>query len=106
MIARTWHGVVPLRYEEQFTNYLEETGVKDAKLLLGNHGAYTHVVVQGEYVHFFLCTYWETMENVITYAGDKPEIAVTYPADKDYKLISDPVVIHLEVNEAKNPFLK
>ena len=104
MISRTWHGIVPLEFKDRFKEYLNRTGVKDTKEISGNRGAYVKIVEEGEYAHFFLCTFWETMEDVIKYAGDKPEIAVTYPEDEQYRLISDPVVIHLKVNSSDNPF--
>ena len=105
MISRTWHGMVPLEFKEGFKEYLTQTGIKDTKEIRGNRGAFVKVVVQGNYAHFFLCTFWETMEDVIKYAGNKPEIAVRYPEDAQYRLISDPIVIHLKVNSSDNPFL-
>ena len=43
---------------------------------------------------------------MIAYAGDKLTIAVTYPDDEKYGLISDPIVILQEVSDAENPFLQ
>ena len=44
------------------------------------------------------------MESVIKYAGEHPEIAVTYLEDSKYGLISDPIVILQEVASCDNPF--
>lgn len=104
MISRTWHGAVPLAHKEGFTAYEYETGVRDACALPGNRGAYLKIVDQGEYAHFFLCTIWESMEAVIAYAGPNPEIAITYPEDETYGLISDPIVILQQVTSCGNPF--
>lgn len=54
MIVRTWHGVVPLKEAEGFRNYLLNTGIREAKALSGNKGAYMHSQVQGEFEHFFM----------------------------------------------------
>jgi hypothetical protein len=44
------------------------------------------------------------MDGIILYAGENPIIAVTYPDDDKYGLISDPIVIHQEVTTVQNPF--
>lgn len=104
MISRTWHGLVPIEMREDFKSYLERTGVKDATSLPGNRGAFLKMVDQGSYTHFFLCTLWDKIEDIILYAGENPTVAVTYPEDEKYGLISDPIVIHQEVKHKQNPF--
>lgn len=104
MISRTWHGIVPIKMKNEFAVYLEATGVCDTTAITGNRGAYVKIVEQGEYAHFFLCTIWDSMESIISYAGENPTTAVTYPEDNKYALISDPIVIHQEVTSADNPF--
>lgn len=44
MISRTWHGVVALTYRKAFEAYEYETGVRDTLAIVGNCGAYLHVV--------------------------------------------------------------
>ncbi len=105
MISRTWHGIVPIHMKDVFERYEYETGVKDSLSIEGNKGAYLKIVEQGEYAHFFLCTKWDTMDSVIAYAGNEPTIAVTYPEDEEYGLISDPIVILQEVFDSENPFV-
>lgn len=104
MISRTWHGIVPIEMKNAFEKYEYETGVKDTLGILGNRGAFLKIVEQGEYAHFFLCTIWDSMESVIAYAGSNPTIAVKYPEDEEYGLISDPIVIIQEVSDCRNPF--
>lgn len=103
MILRTWHGIVPIKHKEGFTKYEYETGVKDTLEIEGNCGAYLKVVDQDNYTHFFLCTLWKDRESMKRYAGETPEIAVTYPEDAKYELISDPIVIIQEVTSDINP---
>jgi heme-degrading monooxygenase HmoA len=104
MISRTWHGIVPIEFRDAFEKYEYETGVKDTAAVKGNKGAFLKIVEDGQYAHFFLCTKWDSMESMKEYAGESPEIAVTYPEDERFGLISDPIVIHQEVTTAKNPF--
>ncbi len=105
MISRTWHGIVPIKYKNEFEKYEYATGVKDALATEGNRGAYLKVVAHGDYAHFFLCTIWDDMSSVTAYAGDNAIIAVTYPEDEKYGLISDPIVIMQEIYNNKNPFI-
>lgn len=104
MISRTWHGIVPLNMKDEFEIYEYETGVKESLAIKGNQGAYLEIIEQDQFAHFFLCTKWDSMESMIAFAGDNPTIAVTYPEDDKYGLISDPIVIIQEVTDGKNPF--
>lgn len=104
MISRTWHGCVPIIHKKGFYEYELITGVEETKQTPGNIATYLKVVDQGDYAHFFLCSIWENIESVKKFAGDTPQIAVTYPKDEEFKLISDPLVILQEVVTSENPF--
>lgn len=104
MFSRTWHGIVPLKMRAAFEYYEYQTGVKDTLAIPGNRGAFLKIVEQGDYAHFFLCTKWDSMASMIAYAGQEPAIAVTYPEDEHYGLISDPIVIIQEVVDDRDPF--
>ena len=104
MISRTWHGIVSIQNKNGFEKYEYETGVKDTQATKGNRGSYLKVIEQGGYAHFFLCTKWDSMESMMAYAGSQPTVAVTYPEDDKYGLISDPIVVIQEVLDSLNPF--
>ncbi|KOS63582.1 hypothetical protein FJQ98_08760 [Lysinibacillus agricola] len=104
MISRTWHGMVPLEKKIDFEAYLHKTGIEESTSLDGNLGAYVKIIEQDHYAHFFLCTVWSSWEAIHLFAGSEPTIAVTYPEDAKYGLISDPIVIHQEVITSDNPF--
>lgn len=104
MISRTWHGIVPLDMKDKFEKYEYETGIKEALAIEGNQGAYLKIVEQRECAHFFLCTKWSSMESMMAFSGEQTAIAVQYPEDDLYGLISDPIVIIQEVSDGQNPF--
>lgn len=104
MIVRTWHGIVPLEKAEAFRDHLQNTGVAEAKAIKGNKGAYIYSQSQGNFEHFFMVSYWEDIKSVHSFAGSKPQIAVTYPDDVKYSLISDPIVLHHEVQKIPSEF--
>ncbi|GFM09053.1 hypothetical protein NCT2013_14710 [Enterobacter sp. M4-VN] len=56
---------------------------------------------QGGWEHFFLATYWQDLQSVKIFAGESYNIAVTYPGDEEFELLSDPYVFqHVVENVA------
>lgn len=104
MIARTWHGIVPVEKAKAFKEYLLMTGVAEAKAVPGNLAAYIYSQKQDNYAHFFMVSYWRDMEAIKAFAGKNPHTALTYPEDSKYELISDPIVLHLEVESVPDEF--
>ncbi|WP_368753361.1 hypothetical protein [Klebsiella pneumoniae] len=102
MIVRTWHGCVPLQHAEGFARHLERTGVEHAQSIAGNRGALVRQENQGEWAHFFLATYWQDLAAVKAFAGEDYHVAVTYPDDEAFELLSVPYVFQHEV-EAVSP---
>ncbi|VTM54769.1 antibiotic biosynthesis monooxygenase [Klebsiella pneumoniae] len=47
--------------------------------------------------HFFLATYWQDLAAVKAFAGEDYHVAVTYPDDEAFELLSDPYVFQHEV---------
>jgi len=97
MIVRTWHGCVPLKHAEGFAAHLNKTGVDHAKSVPGSLGAFVRREAQGDWEHFFLATYWEGLPAVKAFAGEDYHVAVTYPDDEQFELLSDPYVFQHEV---------
>jgi heme-degrading monooxygenase HmoA len=98
IIVRTWHGCVPLMHAEAFALHLDMTGVQHAHRTDGNLGVFVRRKTQAEMEHFFLATYWESWDAIKKFAGEQYEVAVTYPDDEKFSLISDPFVFHHEVS--------
>lgn len=96
MIVRTWHGCVPLQHAEGFARHLERTGVEHAQSIAGNRGALVRQENQGEWAHFFLATYWQDLAAVKAFAGEDYHVAVTYPDDDAFELLSDPMCFSMK----------
>ncbi|WP_262144311.1 hypothetical protein [Serratia ficaria] len=97
MIVRTWHGCVPLKHAEGFAKHLEKTGVEHSRSVAGNMGAFVRRETQHGWEHFFLATYWQDLEAVMAFAGENYHVAVTYPDDEVFELLSDPYVFQHQV---------
>lgn len=104
MIVRTWHGIVPLEKAEGFRTYLLNTGIAESKALPGNRGAYIYSQSQDKFEHFWMVSYWDSIESIHSFAGSNAHISVTYPEDNQYCLISDPIVLHHEVQNLPSEF--
>ncbi len=99
MIVRSWHGIVPAEQGEAFRNHLLKTGVAEVKTIPGNLGAEIYNQLQDVWEHFFMVSYWDSYEAVKAFAGPNPQIAVCYPEDGQFGLISDPIVLHHEIEK-------
>lgn len=66
MIARVWHGVVPLEKAEGYSQYLADSdrGVLDYERVEGNRGVCLLRRVQDDGVHFLLISLWESREAI------------------------------------------
>jgi heme-degrading monooxygenase HmoA len=102
MIVRTWHGCVPLKHAEGFAKHLEKTGVEHSRSIPGNRGVFVRRESLDDWEHFFLATYWQDLHAVKAFAGENYHVAVTYPDDKEFELLSDPYVFQHLV-EALSP---
>ncbi|HYD51109.1 MAG TPA: hypothetical protein VEA99_00730 [Gemmatimonadaceae bacterium] len=97
MIARMWHGRVPLVRATEYEAYLAVTGLADYRATPGNRGAWLLRQDEGEVVHFTTLTFWESVEAIIAFAGPEYERARYYPEDDAFLLEREPQVRHFTV---------
>ncbi len=99
MIARVWHGVVPLEKADGYGEYLRgsDLGVRDYRRTPGNRGAWLFRRVEGDRAHFLLISLWESREAIKAYAGPDIERARYFPYDRECLVDPDSHVTHYEV---------
>ena len=100
MIARTWHGAVPVSKADAYHAYLLRTGVPDYEATPGNRGVYVLRRAEGDVAHFLLLTLWDSFDAIRAFAGDDVDRARYYPEDADFLLDLEPTVTHYEVAAA------
>lgn len=105
MIARVWHGVVPIEKAESYARYLAEgeRGVRDYENTPGNRGVCLLRRAEGEEVHFLLVSFWDSREAIQDYAGQDIEQARYFPYDLECLVHPEPKVTHYEVLAASLP---
>ncbi|ELR70349.1 hypothetical protein C900_04034 [Fulvivirga imtechensis AK7] len=100
MIARTWHGIVPISKKEAYYQYLQKTGLQDYSSIKGHLGLQVLQRDEQDVTHFFLITFWDSYESIKRFAGEQYEKARYYPEDHNFLLELEPMVQHFEVLEA------
>ena len=104
LIARSWHGRVPVSKAEAYYAYLLRTGLSDYRATPGNRGVFVLRRNEGEITHYLLTTFWESYDAIKAFAGEEYERARYYPEDDEYLLEREPFVIHHEVLSASGGF--
>ena len=100
MIARTWHGRVPLSRADAYESYIHRTGITDILATPGNQGVLLTRRDEGDVTHFNLTSLWESTEAIRRFAGDDYARARYYDEDDDYLLEREPHVTHSDVLSA------
>jgi len=85
MIARIWRGMTPARQAD------------DYRATPGNRGVQVLRRIVGDETEFVLTSLWDSFDAIRAFAGNDPERAVYYPADKDFLLSFAPNIDHFEV---------
>lgn len=99
MIARVWHGIVPLAKADAYERYLAESdrGIRDYRAVPGNRGATLMRRDEGERVHFLFISLWESRAAIAGYAGEEIDKAQYFPFDLECLIDPEPNVAHYEV---------
>lgn len=100
MIARRWHGRIPVARAEEYFQYVGETGIADYRSTPGNLGAWCLHRREGDVVHVETFTLWESEDAIRRFAGDDLLKARYYGRDSEFLLEFEPEVLHFEVIEA------
>lgn len=94
MIARIWHGAVPLPKADEYLTLMREVAIPDYKSTNGNKGAWCLRRDEGGIVHFDMLTFWDDLESIKRFAGEDYETAKYYEFDDDYLIEKEPSVRH------------
>ena len=100
MIARMWHGKVPVEKASDYHEYLKVSGLNDYEATPGNKAVFLLKKEEGAITHFYTFTLWENLEAIKNFAGDDHERARYYPEDKKFLLELEEFVTHYEVADA------
>jgi heme-degrading monooxygenase HmoA len=97
MIARMWHGRVPVAKSDEYLKLMRRVAIPDYKSTPGNRGAWALRQTEGEIAHFVMLSFWESREAIAKFAGDNIEAAKYHDFDSDFLLELEPHVKHFEL---------
>jgi heme-degrading monooxygenase HmoA len=102
-IARIWRGWTSSADADAYLDYVQRTGIVAYRTTPGNLGASVLRRDLGDRTEFVTISFWESMDAVRAFAGDKPERAVFYPEDDRYLVEREATVTHFEAFDAPAP---
>jgi hypothetical protein len=94
MIARRWHGRVPVDKADEYARLMREVALPQYRATDGNLGAWCLTRAEGDVVHFEMFTLWRDPAAIARFAGDDIEQARYYAFDPDFLLEMEPRVVH------------
>lgn len=100
MIARIWRGRTRVTQADEYVEYVRKTGLREHRLTPGNRGSMILTRRGSDEVEFLVISLWDSLDAVRGFAGERPEIAVYFPEDRNFLLECEPEVRHYEVPRA------
>jgi len=99
MIARVWHGVVPVEKADGYSQYLagSDLGVRAYRAIRGNRGVSLLRRVEGNRVHFLLISLWDSAAAIREYTGPEIDRARYFQYDLECLVEPEPTVAHYDV---------
>ncbi|HEY7982499.1 MAG TPA: hypothetical protein VID19_13585 [Candidatus Eremiobacteraceae bacterium] len=100
MIARIWHGVVPIEKADQYLALMRTVAIPDYERIPGNKRALVLHRNEGDVAHFMTFTLWDSEGSIRAFAGDDISRAKYYDFDASFLVELTPAVQHFEVYES------
>ena len=97
MIARIWNGRTKAEDLKKYTELMRHAAIADYQSTEGFIRLSFLRRVEGDVAYFQLITYWESIEAIVSFAGEDYELAKYYPEDSDFLLEFEERVTHFEV---------
>jgi heme-degrading monooxygenase HmoA len=98
MIARTWRGWTRLEDTDTYAEYVRATGIAAFEAVAGNRGSYLISRPDGDRTEFMVISFWDTLDDVVAFAGSDVDSAVFYPEDDKFLIDRERTVQHFTVH--------
>jgi len=97
MIARMWHGAVPIEKSEEYLKHMRGHAIDGYRKIAGNQGAWVFHRTEDKIAHFDMLTFWDDIEAVKRFAGEDYETPVYYEYDDDMLIEKEDHVRHWDM---------
>ena len=84
MIARIWHGMVPVSKGDEYLDLMRGIALPEYLATRGNRGAWCLYRTEADVTHFEMLTFWDDTDAIKRFAGDDYCMAKYYDFDSDY----------------------
>lgn len=97
MIARTWRGKATAEKAGDYQRHFATQVAPRLKALTGHRGACLLRREDNGEVEFLAVTLWDSIENIRTFAGQEPDLAIVEPEGRAALLSFDDFAQHYDV---------
>jgi heme-degrading monooxygenase HmoA len=97
MIARIWHGMVPVSKADEYLGLMRKIALPEYLATRGNRGAWCLYRTEANAAHFEMLTFWEDTDAIKRFAGSDFSMAKYYDFDSEYLIEMETRVRHYEV---------
>jgi hypothetical protein len=97
MIARIWHGMVPVSKGDEYLDLMRRIALPEYLATRGNRGAWCLRRTEADVTHFEMLTFWEDTDAIKRFAGDDYNLAKYYDFDPGYLIEMEAQVRHYEI---------
>jgi hypothetical protein len=98
MIARIWHGAVPISKSDEYLKLMLSIGLPDYQAIKGNRGAWCLHRTENGVTHFQMLTFWDDIASIQRFAGEDYTRAKYYDFDPQYLMELEERVQHYEID--------
>lgn len=99
MIARIWHGAVPVEKSDAYLEKMRTVALPGYKGIDGNRGAWILHRIEDGIAHFDMLTFWDDIQSIKQFAGEDHAVSVYFDFDDDYLIEKEPFVRHWEMHD-------
>jgi hypothetical protein len=97
MIARQWHGAVPIEKSDAYLEKMRVVALPGYRKVEGNRGAWVLHRIEGDIAHFDMLTFWDDVDAIKRFAGEDYEVAYYFDFDSDFLMEKEAHVRHWEM---------
>jgi len=107
MIARIWHGMVPVSKGDEYLDLMRRIALPEYVATRGNRGAWCLYRTEAGLRHFEMLTLWDDTDAIKRFAGDDYSMAKYYDFDSRYLIEMEGRVRHYEAYSVSSadPFM-
>jgi hypothetical protein len=103
MIARIWHGRVPVSKSDEYLDLMRRLALPRYLATPGNRGAWCLCRTESGITHFDMLTFWDDVDGIKRFAGEDYEMSKYDDFDSEYLIEKELHVHHYQMYSETPP---